>query len=57
MNAADELIRLYAKQLKIPSFAGEEGQSHLLRQTGTGNIARPLPELAAKTEFIPKRIG
>ena len=30
MNAADELIRLYAKQLKVPSF--DEYQEVLRRQ-------------------------
>ena len=42
---------------KLPSPAGEERQSHLLCQTGTGNTARLLPGLAAEAEFIPKRTG
>lgn len=49
MNAADELIRLYAKQLKVPSFA--EYQEVL--QSGDGIPAGKPKQAAAESSRVP----
>ena len=52
MNVADELIRLYAKQLKVPSFA--EYQEVLRQAAPSDGFADLLLELM-KAETAPRQ--